>query len=63
MGTPREILIECVQVGSAIRVTAVDNETGTEVVFQAPASTNKITIQRIAADKIRYVLAKTKADF
>lgn len=58
----REILIECVQIGTALRVTAIDAETGREVVFQAPASSSRMAIQKLAADKMRFVLNKAQTD-
>lgn len=60
MNMPREVLIECVQIGTSIRVTAMDVETGTEVVFQAPVTASQATIKRIASDKMRFVLSKEK---
>lgn len=53
-----EILIETRQFGHSLRVTAVDAATGTEVVFQTPLSANPIQIKRLAADKMRYVMAR-----
>jgi hypothetical protein len=54
----REILIETRRIGIFLRVTAVDAETGLEVVFQAPASTSSQSLQRVAASKLRYVMQK-----
>jgi hypothetical protein len=58
MPAPREILIECVKVGTSVKVTAMDAATGTEVTFQAPFNAGQSTIKRIAADKIKYVLER-----
>jgi predicted acylesterase/phospholipase RssA len=58
MPQPREILIESMRIGNALRVTAVDAETGVEVTFQAPASASRASIQRLAADKLNYVMGK-----
>jgi hypothetical protein len=41
-----------------LRVAAVDVATGTEVTFQAPISANRASINRLAADKLRYVMRK-----
>jgi hypothetical protein len=41
-----------------LRVAAVDVATGTEVVFQAPASASRIAINRLAVAKLRYVMRK-----
>lgn len=56
---PDEIIIEIQRVGAILRVAAVDVATGTEVIFQAPASASSIAINRLAADKLRYVMRKT----
>ena len=53
--TGRDIILECVTVGSALRVTAIDTATGTEVVFQAPAATSRPMLERLAVQKIAYV--------
>ena len=58
---PDEIIIEIQRIGAILRVAAVDVATGTEVVFQAPASASRLAIQRLAADKLRYVLRKAAA--
>jgi MinD-like ATPase involved in chromosome partitioning or flagellar assembly len=53
-----EIIIETQRIGAILRVAAVDVATGTEVVFQAPASATRESIQRLAASKLRYVMTK-----
>ena len=58
---PDEIIIEIQRIGAILRVAAVDVATGTEVVFQAPASASRIAIDRLAADKLRYVMKKAAA--
>jgi len=57
---PREILIELVQIGNSVRVNAIDVPTSVEVTFQAPANTSRSTIERIAKDKLNYVIKKGK---
>jgi hypothetical protein len=56
--TPHEILVEYKQVGNALRVTAVEPISGTEIIFQAPLNTHTVTLNRIAASKMRYVMEK-----
>lgn len=53
-----EIIIEIQRIGAILRVAAVDVATGTEVIFQAPASASRLAIDRLAADKLRYVMKK-----
>jgi len=55
-----EVLFEFTQIGAAMKVTAIDTETGTEIVLQAPASLAKETLQKHALAKLRYVLNKQK---
>lgn len=56
-----EIIIETQRIGAILRVAAVDVATGTEVVFQAPATATRESIQRLAASKLRYVMTKAAA--
>jgi hypothetical protein len=56
-----EIIIETQRIGAALRVAAVDVATGTEVVFQAPISATRASINRLAANKLRYVMNKAAA--
>lgn len=56
-----EILIETRKFGNLIKVTAIDVTTGTEVVFQAPASASATQIKSLATGKMRYVLNKTQS--
>lgn len=55
---PIEIIMEIQRIGSILRVYAIDAETGTEAVFQAPASTDSFDLKALAERKIRYVLRK-----
>ena len=54
----RGILLEVVQIGASLKVAAIDEATGTEVSFVAPANTSQADIERLANAKLRYVLAK-----
>ena len=53
-----EIIIETQRIGAILRVAAVDVATGTEVVFQPPATASRASIERLAANKLRYVMRK-----
>ncbi len=53
-----EVLFEYIQIGAIMKVTAVDAQSGTEVVIQGPASTPQSLLQRTALTKLRYVLDK-----
>lgn len=56
----KEILFEIVQNGNVARVTAIDPETGTEVVIQGPARAGDSVLKQNAARKLMYVLNKEK---
>ena len=55
---PREVLLEFQQVGSAVKVTAVDPATQIEVSIQGPASAGEAALRRTAIAKLRYALAR-----
>jgi hypothetical protein len=55
---PDEIIVETQRIGDILRVAAVDVATGTEVTFQAPAWASRLSIHRLAANKLRYVMRK-----
>jgi hypothetical protein len=48
-------------VGSSLKVTAVDEATGLEVSFIAPANTSRAAIDRLAKAKLAYVAKKNGA--
>jgi len=58
MGHGREVLIELMQVGNAVRVTAVDPVTGTEVTIVGSPADGEDALKRNAINKLNYVLRK-----
>ena len=56
----REILFESTRIGHFVRVTAIDAATGIEAIVQGPASARPDELQRLAANKLRYVMEKKK---
>ncbi len=58
----REVIFEYTQIKNSMRVTAVDAETGTEIVFQAPANATRAEMQSIAVRKLKYVMDKQKSE-
>ncbi|MEO3435520.1 hypothetical protein [Inquilinus sp. CAU 1745] len=56
----REILFEFRRIGAAVKVTATDPETLTEVVLQGPATAGEEALRRAAVAKLNYVLSKRK---
>ena len=57
-GTGREVIIEFQQIGNAVKVTAIDPETLTEVIIMGPPSAGQETLKRNAINKLNYVLSK-----
>jgi len=53
-----EVLFEFKRIGNILRVTAIDPKSGTEVIMIADPRYNQITIKRMAARKLAYVMAK-----
>ncbi|MBF0093135.1 MAG: hypothetical protein HQL34_01170 [Alphaproteobacteria bacterium] len=57
-----EILFEMMRVGNAVRVTAIDPATGTEVVLVGSAQASPYTLKANAARKLQAVIAKKKLE-
>jgi hypothetical protein len=58
----REVIFEFFRLGNAVKVSAVDTETLTEVSVVGPVTANEETLRRNALRKLEFVLArKTKA--
>ena len=52
------IILELTTIGASQKVTAVDEASGAEVSFIAPAATARADIERLARAKLDYVLKK-----
>lgn len=52
------ILLEITRIGTSQKVSAVDENSGVEVSFVAPASALRADIERLARSKLTYVLRK-----
>ena len=51
-------LIEFITIGNAVKVSAVDPVTGTEVSIVGPVNAGRENLKRAAANKLEYVLRK-----
>ncbi|HMK68927.1 MAG TPA: hypothetical protein VK433_10285 [Stellaceae bacterium] len=58
MGGEREVIFEFRRVGSAVKVSAVDVATGTEVSIVGDPTVGEAALQRLARQKLDYVLAR-----
>ena len=61
-GGGREVLIEIMQVGNAVKVSAVDPATGVEVSIVGSPSAGEETLKRNAVNKLNYVLHRRRAE-
>ncbi|MXN67335.1 serine hydroxymethyltransferase [Stappia sp. GBMRC 2046] len=52
-GNPGEIFLEFAQIGRQLKVTAVDAQTGVEVVVFGPVSTPQKSLQDLAVRKLK----------
>ncbi len=56
-----EYLIEFIQVGSYMKVSAIDAVSGREVSIVGPANAPRAHLTRVAINKLKYVMAKEKS--
>jgi hypothetical protein len=61
MQQTREIIFEFQRVGGYVKVSAVDTVTSAEVSIVGPPSAGQVQLERLAARKLEYVLAKRAA--
>jgi hypothetical protein len=54
---PGEVILEFVQIGALIRVSAMEPKSLTEVVLYGPASAGEAALRRTALCKLDYALA------
>ena len=55
---PGEVILEFVQIGALIRVSAMEPRSLTEVVIYGPASAGEAALRRTVLCKLDYVLAR-----
>ena len=60
MAERRGVTFEFVRVGAAVKVSAVDEATGTEVSIVGDPSVGEAALKRLAERKLDYVLARRK---
>ncbi len=53
-------IVEFVQIGQSIKVSAVDTKTGREVSIVGPVQASREQLTRLAVKKLEYVLARKK---
>ena len=58
----KEYLLEFHRVGNAVKVSAIDPDTGTEVSIVGTPKASESELTRVAINKLEYVLAKKAAE-
>jgi hypothetical protein len=58
--TDRDVLFEFVQMGQQMRVAAIDEATGIEVVVITPLNATKLQMQRVAMAKLKRKLEQDR---
>jgi hypothetical protein len=56
----RDVIFEFVRVGHAVKVSAIDSVTGTEVSIVGDPAVGEAALKRLAERKLEYVLARRK---
>lgn len=60
--SPGGIIFEFVVIGTSVKVSAVDPATGTEVSIVGPANSPRRSLERTAANKLRFVMEKAASE-
>lgn len=55
-----EYLVEFIQIGSSVKVSAIDPVSGREVSIVGPATASRAQLTNVAVNKLKYILAKEK---
>lgn len=53
-----EYLIEFIQIGNSVKVSAVDAVSGREVSIIGPATASRDHLKRVAINKLKFILSK-----
>jgi hypothetical protein len=60
LNAEREVIFEFVQVGTAVKVTALDTASGIEASIVGDPAAGEAALKRLALRKLDYVLAKQR---
>ena len=60
MAAEREVIFEFIQIGAAVKVTAVDTESGIEVSIVGDPKVGETALKKLVRQKLDYVLAKRR---
>jgi hypothetical protein len=61
MSAKREVIFEFLWIGAALKVTAIDAASGTEVSMVGDPNAGQETLRRLAKQKLDYVMSRKRA--
>ena len=61
MSAGREVIFEFLRIGAAVKVTAVDVESGIEAAMVGDPNAGQETLRRLAKQKLDYVMSRKQA--
>jgi hypothetical protein len=61
MSAKREVIFEFLWIGAALKVTAIDAASGTEVSMVGDPNAGQETLRRLAKQKLDYVMGRKQA--
>jgi hypothetical protein len=61
MSAEREVIFEFLRIGAALKVTAIDAASGTEVSMVGDPNAGQETLRRLAKQKLDYVISRKRA--
>lgn len=61
MAEEREVIFEFIRVGAALKVTAVDAQTGIEASIVGDPAAGETSLRRIAKQKLDYVMSRRQS--
>jgi hypothetical protein len=61
MSAEREVIFEFLRIGTALKVTAIDVESGTETAMVGDPNAGQETLRRLARQKLDYVMSRKRA--
>jgi hypothetical protein len=61
MSAKREVIFEFLWIGAALKVTAIDAASGTEVSMVGDPNAGQETLRRLAKQKLDYVISRKRA--
>jgi hypothetical protein len=61
MSAEREVIFEFLRIGAALKVTAIDAASGTEVSMVGDPNAGQEILRRLAKQKLDYVISRKRA--